>query len=108
MCHLAGALVIHSVAEDAFWLLTGMMEAVLKEYYDASGPGIRVDAGVFDVVLRGSEKDLATTFRQVGIKCECGTESNVVVADVSQPPNSSTNGTNSCSFGVYPGPLRYV
>ena len=71
MCHLAGALVIHSVAEDAFWLLTGMMETVLKEYYDTSGPEIRVDAGVFDVVLRGSEKDLATTFKQLGIRCAC-------------------------------------
>ena len=70
MCHLAGTMLIHSVAEDAFSLLAGLMEGVLKEYFDPSGPGIAVDAGVFDVVLRGSEKELATTFKLVGLKCE--------------------------------------
>ncbi|ORX35590.1 rab-GTPase-TBC domain-domain-containing protein [Kockovaella imperatae] len=65
MCHLAGTMLIHSVAEDAFSLLGGLMENVLREYYST---GINIDAGVFDVVLRGSEKDLAAMFKQVGLK----------------------------------------
>ncbi len=33
MCLIAGTLLIHSVAEEAFWLLSGLVNTALKEYY---------------------------------------------------------------------------
>jgi hypothetical protein len=71
MCHLAGTLLIHCVAEDAFWLLSGLVNTALKEYYMKDGPGLRIDAGVFDGVLRGSEKDLYNAMKAAGISGAC-------------------------------------
>lgn len=70
MCHVAGTLLIHCVAEDAFWLLSGLVNTALKEYYVKDGPGLRVDSGVFEGVIKGSEKELAGLFKEVDIRGE--------------------------------------
>lgn len=70
MCHIAGTLLIHCVAEDAFWLLSGLINTALKEYYLKDGQGLKVDAGVFEGVLRGSEKELFAVFKQVDLTGE--------------------------------------
>ena len=72
MCHIAGTLLIHCVAEDAFWLLSGLINTALKEYYLKDAQGLRVDSGVFEGVIRGSEKDLANAFREAGVKGDLG------------------------------------
>lgn len=70
MSLLAGMLLIHCVAEDAFWLLSGLINGVLRDYYakDAKGNnGMKVDAAVFAGVLQGSEPKVARLFRDVGV-----------------------------------------
>jgi len=68
MCHIAGTLLIHCVAEDAFWLLSGLINTALKEYYLKDGQGLRLDAGVFEGVIRGSEKELYNALKETGVK----------------------------------------
>ena len=68
LCHLVGTLLIHCVAEDAFWLLSGMMDSTLKEYYVEDEQGLAVDAGVFEGVLKGSEKELSAALKEAGVK----------------------------------------
>jgi len=70
MCHIAGTLLIHCVAEDAFWLLSGLINTALKEYYLKDEQGLRVDVGVFEGVIRGSEKELSTAFKEAGVRGE--------------------------------------
>jgi hypothetical protein len=74
MSLIAGMLLIHCVAEDAFWLLSGFVNGSLKEYYAAptgqsggKAAGMRVDAAVFAAVLGGSEPKLAKLFRDIGL-----------------------------------------
>ena len=69
LIHVAGTLLIHSVAEDAFWLLSGMMNSFLKTYFD-DPMNLAIDMRVFEVVMRGSEKELSGLFKQTGVKCE--------------------------------------
>lgn len=68
MCLIAGTLLIHCVAEDAFWLLSGLVNTSLKEYYSKDGQGVRVIAGVFEGVIRGSEKEMSGAFKIAGVK----------------------------------------
>lgn len=70
MCHLAGTLLIHCVAEDAFWLLSGLVNSSLKDYYSKDNIGLRTDQAVFEALVRGSEKDIANVFKEAGVKGE--------------------------------------
>jgi hypothetical protein len=72
MSLLAGALLIHCVAEDAFWLLSGLINGALRDYYPKEGNhGVRVDAAVFAGLLQGSEPKLAKLFKDTGVLREC-------------------------------------
>jgi hypothetical protein len=72
MSLLAGALLIHCVAEDAFWLLSGLINGALRDYYPKEGDhGVRVDAAVFAGLLQGSEPKLAKLFKDTGVLREC-------------------------------------
>ncbi|ORY26333.1 rab-GTPase-TBC domain-domain-containing protein [Naematelia encephala] len=68
MSLLAGTLLIHCVVEDAFWLLSGLINGVLRDYFAKDQSGLRVDSEVFRRVVEGSEKDVAALFRQVQIQ----------------------------------------
>ena len=70
LCQVGGTLLIHCVAEDAFWLLSGLINSALKEYYIPGGQTLRLDSGVFEAVIKGSEKDLAVLFRESGVRGE--------------------------------------
>lgn len=84
MALVAGMLLIHCVAEDAFWLFAGFVNGVLREYYASpsavrdqpsdkrsKATGLKVDAGVFVGVLWGSEPKLGRLFKDLGIHREC-------------------------------------
>lgn len=64
---IGGALLIHAVVEDAFWLLAGLFNGVLKTYYVKDRSGFRVDLHVFAGILQGSEPKVAQLFRDVGV-----------------------------------------
>lgn len=64
---IGGALLIHAVVEDAFWLLAGLFNRVLKTYYVKDRSGFRVDLHVFAGILQGSEPKVAQLFRDVGV-----------------------------------------
>ncbi|KAI9639156.1 putative rab GTPase activator [Dioszegia hungarica] len=74
MSLIAGMLLIHCVAEDAFWLLSGFVNGSLRDYYASptgqsggKAVGMRVDAAVFAGVLAGSEPKLGKLFRDIGL-----------------------------------------
>lgn len=67
MSLLAGTLLIHCVGEDAFWLLSGLVNGALKDYYSKEITGMKVDGEVFKRGVEGSEKDLAGLFKAVGL-----------------------------------------
>ena len=67
MAQVAGALLVHCVAEDAFWLLSGLVNAVLKDYWAKERTGMMVDAAIFEVLLSGSEKELSGVLKEVGL-----------------------------------------
>jgi hypothetical protein len=74
MSLIAGMLLIHCVAEDAFWLLSGFVNGSLKEYYASptkqsggKAVGMRVDSAVFAAVLAGSEPKLGKLFKDIGL-----------------------------------------
>jgi hypothetical protein len=80
---IGGMFLIHCVAEDAFYLLVGMVEGLMKDYFssnitssaaeklDKEGEkgqrGIKIDAAVFTGLLAGSEKGLSRKFKDLGI-----------------------------------------
>ncbi|KAK4687838.1 hypothetical protein P7C73_g2277, partial [Tremellales sp. Uapishka_1] len=68
MAAIAGALLIHCVVEDAFWLLAGLVNGVLKDYYAKEKWGLKVDSEVFAKVLLGSEPKLGKLFKEVKIE----------------------------------------
>lgn len=93
MALVAGMLLIHCVAEDAFWLFAGFVNGVLRDYYAAApkSPGIggavatqrvqvlgregvsigmKVDSGVFERVLYGSEPRIGKLFKELGVQRE--------------------------------------
>lgn len=93
MALVAGMLLIHCVAEDAFWLFSGFVNGVLRDYYaaPARGPsmnggemsrkaqqlgkdgvsiGMKVDSGVFERVLYGSEPRIGKLFKELGVQRE--------------------------------------
>jgi hypothetical protein len=72
MARIAGALLIHCVVEDAFWLLSGLVNGVLKECFMTDRWGMRVDARVFEGVLGGSEGKLGKLMKEIGLDCEFG------------------------------------
>ncbi len=67
MVQVTGALLVHCVVEDAFWLLSGLVNGVLKNYWVKERTGMRVDAAVFQGLLSGSEKELAGLFKEIGL-----------------------------------------
>lgn len=67
MAQVAGALLVHCVAEDAFWLLSGLVNGVLKDYWVKERSVMLVDSAVFQGVLSGSEKELAGLFKGIGL-----------------------------------------
>ncbi|WWD16988.1 hypothetical protein CI109_101424 [Kwoniella shandongensis] len=67
MALIAGALLIHCVAEDSFWLLSGLVNVVLKDYYAKEKVGMRIDSAVFTGLVQGQEPKLAALFKEVGI-----------------------------------------
>lgn len=64
---IAGALLIHAVMEDAFWLMAGLFNGTLKTYYVKDKSAFKVDLHVFAGILAGSEPQLANLFRDVDI-----------------------------------------
>lgn len=74
-------LLIHCVAEDAFWLLDGMVgsKGLLRGYiaaplHDRNGNGaakgvvdVEVDSAVFIGLLAGSEKQMSKKFKELGL-----------------------------------------
>jgi hypothetical protein len=67
IARLAGALLIHAVLEDAFWLLSGLFNGVLKNYYVLDTNAFVIDLNVFCGVLEGSEPRLGQLFRSTGV-----------------------------------------
>ncbi|BEJ16396.1 hypothetical protein CspHIS471_0510010 [Cutaneotrichosporon sp. HIS471] len=64
---IAGALLIHAVIEDAFWLMAGLFNSVLKTYYVKDRLAFRVDLHVFGGILQGTDPQLARLFADVGV-----------------------------------------
>jgi hypothetical protein len=58
MALIAGGLLMHVPAEEAFWLLSGLISRV-KDYYTSDARGLRLDAQVFTNILMGSDAKLA-------------------------------------------------
>ncbi len=67
MARVAGTLLVHCAAEDAFWLLSGLVNGVLNDYWAKERTGMLVDSAVFQGVLSGSEKELASLFKEIGL-----------------------------------------
>ena len=65
---IAGLLLIHCVAEDAYYLLSGIVDGLMKDHFH--GNGVVIDANVFAGVLGGSEKALSRKFKDLGIHRE--------------------------------------
>jgi hypothetical protein len=92
MALVAGMLLIHCVAEDAFWLFAGFVNGVLRDYYaapaalpvhglaadrrvqvkgrDGISIGMKVDSGMFERVLYGSEPRIGKLFKELGVQCK--------------------------------------
>lgn len=68
-CLIAGMLLIHCVAEDAFWLLQGLMNGALKGYYSQKDgdKALRVDAKVLSAIVQGSEPRLSKHLKECGV-----------------------------------------
>jgi hypothetical protein len=62
---IAGLLLIHCVAEDAYYLLSGIVDGSMRDHFH--GNGVVVDSNVFAGVLGGSEKALSRKFKDLGI-----------------------------------------
>ncbi|WVW84273.1 hypothetical protein I302_106303 [Kwoniella bestiolae CBS 10118] len=69
MALIAGALLIHCVAEDSFWLLSGLVNSVLKDYYTniKDRTGLRIDSSVFMGLLMKEEPKLGKLFNEIGL-----------------------------------------
>ncbi|WWC89004.1 uncharacterized protein L201_003921 [Kwoniella dendrophila CBS 6074] len=75
MSLIAGALLIHCVAEDSFWLLSGLINTVLKDYYTGGKDlkvqkeriGLRIDSSIFMGLLTKEEPKLSKLFDSVGL-----------------------------------------
>lgn len=70
MALIAGALLIHCVAEDSFWLLSGLVNSVLKDFYGKEKVGLKIEAGVFEKLLSSAEPKLAKLFKEIGLQRE--------------------------------------
>lgn len=57
MAHIAGCLLIHSPAEDSFWMLASIIDRV-RGYY-SSGNDLAVDSLVLTYLLEAVDKPLA-------------------------------------------------
>ncbi|OCF31932.1 hypothetical protein I316_06314 [Kwoniella heveanensis BCC8398] len=67
MALIAGALLIHCVAEDSFWLLSGLVNTVLKDYFAKERTGMRIDAAVFMGLIQGQEPRVAKLLKETGL-----------------------------------------
>ncbi|WWC69886.1 uncharacterized protein I206_103829 [Kwoniella pini CBS 10737] len=69
MALIGGALLIHCVAEDSFWLLSGLINSVLKDYYTNSKErlGLRIDSAVFMGLLAKEEPKIGKLLKEIGI-----------------------------------------
>ncbi|WVQ79628.1 hypothetical protein IAT38_001728 [Cryptococcus sp. DSM 104549] len=67
MALIAGALLIHCVAEDSFWLLSGLVNTVLKDFYGKERLGLRVEAAVFQALVQREEGKLGKMFKDTGL-----------------------------------------
>ncbi|TYJ52193.1 hypothetical protein B9479_007208 [Cryptococcus floricola] len=67
MSLIAGCLLIHCVAEDSFWLLSGLVNSVLKDFYGEGQVGLGVEAEVFAKMLGEKDGKLAKAFREIGL-----------------------------------------
>ncbi|UOH83298.1 hypothetical protein LQV05_006023 [Cryptococcus neoformans] len=68
MALIAGAFLIHCVAEDSFWLLSGLVNSVLKDFYGKEKIGLKIEAGVFEKLLSSAEPKVAKLFKEVGLQ----------------------------------------
>ncbi|KIR41300.1 rab GTPase activator [Cryptococcus deuterogattii 99/473] len=68
MALIAGAFLIHCVAEDSFWLLSGLVNSVLKDFYGKEKAGLKVEAAVFERLLSSSEPKLAKLFKEIELQ----------------------------------------
>lgn len=64
---IAGALLIHTMMEDAFWLMAGLFNGTLKTYYVKDRSAFKIDLHIFTGILSGSEPKLANLFRDIGV-----------------------------------------
>ncbi|KAI8621539.1 rab-GTPase-TBC domain-containing protein [Chytriomyces sp. MP71] len=63
MGFIVGMLMMHITStEDVFWVLVGMLEGVCKGFYDPDLKRVRMDARVFDVLLRNMDTKLSIYF----------------------------------------------
>lgn len=100
---IAGALLIHSVIEDAFWLMAGLFNGVLKTYYVKDRFAFRVDLHVFGGILQGTEPQLARLFSEIGIARKYSLPRKAY-ADHVQPRTISLVGGWACSSAPCRGP----
>nr|ODO03987.1 hypothetical protein L204_00329 [Cryptococcus depauperatus CBS 7855] len=67
MALIAGALLIHCVAEDSFWLLSGLVNTVLKDFYSKEQIGLKAVSEVFLRLLMKEEMKIGKLLKDVGI-----------------------------------------
>lgn len=105
IARLAGALLIHAVLEDAFWLLSGIFNGILKAYYVKDTQAFMVDLNVFGGILEGSEPRIGQLFRSLGILREYTV---IQYWLTSQPSTIWSSGGPACSFVHFRGLQFYV
>ncbi|KAG0344275.1 hypothetical protein BG004_004606 [Podila humilis] len=64
MGRLVGMMLMHMPVEDAFWLLVATLDGYMQEYYTPTLRQLRIDAQVFDQILRAQDPKLAEYLHQ--------------------------------------------
>ncbi|KAG0072606.1 hypothetical protein BGZ92_004030, partial [Podila epicladia] len=64
MGRLVGMMLMHMPVEDAFWLLVATMDQYMQEYYTPTLRQLRIDAQVFEQILRAHDPKLAEFLQQ--------------------------------------------
>lgn len=64
MGRLVGMMLMHMPVEDAFWLLVATMDQYMQEYYTPTLRQLRIDAQVFEQILRAHDPKLAEYLQQ--------------------------------------------
>ncbi|KAF9379184.1 hypothetical protein CPB97_009131 [Podila verticillata] len=64
MGRLVGMMLMHMPVEDAFWLLVATLDQYMQEYYTPTLRQLRIDAQVFEQILRAHDPKLAEYLHQ--------------------------------------------